>query len=54
MGLFNRKKATAAEKEVESARFQVDMAVLRMTKVLDKVQEQASKAKEELHGRRAS
>lgn len=54
MGLFRRNKATAADREVESARFQVDMAVLRMVKVLDKVQEQANRAKEELNGRRAS
>lgn len=43
-----------AGKRVESAQFQVDMALLKMTEVLDKVEAQVEKAKEELHERRAS
>jgi hypothetical protein len=40
--------------KVKSARLQVDLAVLKMAEVLDRVQEQANKAKEELNERRAS
>jgi hypothetical protein len=46
------KRERDADKEVKSARLQVDLAVLKMAQVLNSVQEQANKAKEELHHER--
>lgn len=53
MGLFDRKAAKDAGAKVKSVRFQVDLAVLKMDRVLDEVQNTAQKAKEELRERRA-
>jgi len=48
--LRNRNKET--DKKVEAARFQVDLALLKFTDLLEQVQDQAEKAKEELDERR--
>lgn len=50
MPLLRRKQES--DSKVISARLQVDLAVLKMTEILNKVQAQANKAKEELDGRR--
>lgn len=47
------KNKEESEQEVKNARLQIDLAILEMEKILDKVQEQATKAKEELDERRA-
>lgn len=52
MGLLTRKDKDAGAK-VKSARFQVDLAVLKMERVLNQVEKTANKAKEELRGRTA-
>jgi hypothetical protein len=51
---FRSKREREADKEVKSARLQVDLAVIKMAQVLERVQEQANKAKEELHERRTA
>lgn len=53
MGLLTRRAKDDAGAKVESARFQVGLAVLKMERVLDQVQNTADKAKEELRERRA-
>lgn len=42
-----------SDKKVKSARRQVDLALLRMTNILDEVQKQVNEVKEELDERRA-
>lgn len=51
MPLFVREKSKAAEKQVKSARRQVDLAVEEMTRILDAVEQQTIEAKEELDDR---
>ena len=53
MPLFKRRKKES-DPEVKSARLQIDEAVNRMIEILDKVQQQALEAKEELSERRTS
>ncbi len=43
-----------ADKDVRRARLQVDLALDKMAKMLDKVEDQVNKAKEELDERRTS
>lgn len=52
VGLLTRKDEEAGDK-VKRARLQVDLAVLKMDKVLTQVEKTAIKAKEELRGRTA-
>ena len=52
MRLLNRDQE--AEERVAEARFQVGMALLKMDDVLNGVQDQVEKAKEELSERRTS
>ena len=54
MILFNRKGKQDVGAEVESAKFQVGLAILKMERVLDQVQKTADKAKEELRERRTA
>lgn len=51
MRLLEKRNREAGEK-YKAARFQVDMALLKMDKVLDDLQEQVAKAKEEIGERR--
>lgn len=51
MRLLNRTRE--AGERVEDARFQVDMALLKMAAVLDQVQTQVELAKEEISERRS-
>lgn len=53
MGLLNRKDEKDAGVKVQSARFQVGLAVLKLERMLDEVQATAIQAKEELRERRA-
>jgi hypothetical protein len=43
-----------ADREFKKARHQVDLALDRMAKILEEVEEQVNKAKEELDERRTS
>ena len=52
--LLRLKKNPDKDTNVEKARFKVDMALLKMERALDEVQEQVIVAKEELHERRSS
>ena len=42
-----------SDEKVAKARLQIDLALLKMTELLDQVQEQADRAKEELSERRS-
>lgn len=48
MPLFSHRRRKESDAKVKSARLQIDLAVLKMTEVLDRVQDQVIQAKEDL------
>jgi hypothetical protein len=53
MPLLRQRHTRESDARVKAARFQVDLAVLKMTEMLDKVEQQAAQAKEELDERKS-
>jgi hypothetical protein len=53
MMVQSRDQAAVHSADVKDARRQIDVAIDRMTKLLDEVEEQATQAKEHLDERRA-
>jgi hypothetical protein len=53
MSLLRLRRTKKPDTEVEAARREVDLAVDKFIEILDKVEEQAAEAQEELDARRA-
>jgi len=50
MPLLRHRRRRESEAQVKSARLQIDLAVLKMTEILDRVEDQVIQAKEDLSG----